>query len=340
MENSNINSLLSCSATRLLIEKNNLLAFSYGLDSTALYHLLKESGIPFDIALVNYGVRPESKKEEEAARKLARVDGRRIYIAHAPKFTSSFEAKARRFRYDFFGSIIDKEGYDNLLTAHQLNDRLEWMMMRLIRGAGIVELTGMEMVSKRTTPTDKDYHIVRPLLQTPRHKLEEYLKERKIKWFEDITNRLELFERNRLRPILEPLIHQYAPGIARSFDYISRATHYLKEGYEPIFKLKLLQILKITHPLLISLAAADTLKEMGYLPSYKEREALDSHHSLVIGRRWAVVYQNNLLFIAPYQAKTAMTKSFKERCRLCRIPPKIRPYLYSEGINPETLPIN
>ncbi len=340
MENTNINSLLGYSVTRLLIEKNNLLAFSYGLDSTALYHLLKESGINFDIALVNYGVRLQANEEEAAARKLAKVDGRRIYIAHAPKFTSSFEAKARSFRYDFFNSIIDKEGYDNLLTAHQLNDRLEWMMMRLIRGAGVVELTGMEMVSRRTTSKGKDYYIIRPLLQTPRHKLEEYLKERKIEHFEDITNRLEVFERNRLRPLLEPLIHQYATGIARSFDYLSRATHYLKEGYEPIFKLKLLRILKISHPLLISLAASDTLKNMGYLPSHKEREALDSQHSLVLGRRWAVAYQNNLLFIAPYQAKTAMAKSFKERCRLYRIPPKIRPYLYSEGIDPEILPIN
>ncbi|HHH19151.1 MAG TPA: tRNA lysidine(34) synthetase TilS, partial [Campylobacterales bacterium] len=42
----------------------NLLAFSGGVDSTALFFLLFENRIAFDIALVNYTMRPESDQEE------------------------------------------------------------------------------------------------------------------------------------------------------------------------------------------------------------------------------------------------------------------------------------
>ena len=44
--------------------KKNLLAFSAGVDSSALFFLLLEHDIKFDIALVNYGTRETSDKEE------------------------------------------------------------------------------------------------------------------------------------------------------------------------------------------------------------------------------------------------------------------------------------
>ena len=47
-----------------LKNKKNLLAFSAGVDSSALFFLLLEHGIKFDIALVNYGTRETSDKEE------------------------------------------------------------------------------------------------------------------------------------------------------------------------------------------------------------------------------------------------------------------------------------
>ncbi|ADV47298.1 tRNA lysidine(34) synthetase TilS [Nitratifractor salsuginis] len=339
MKNSPTDRLLGYSVTRLLINKNNLLAFSHGLDSTALYHLLKESDIPFDIALVNYGVRPEAEEEEAAARELARRDKRRIFVAHAPGFRSNFEAEARRFRYDFFESLIDEHGYENLLTAHQLNDRLEWMMMRLIRGAGTVELAGMEAVAKRFTASGTPYRLIRPLLETPKYELEHYLRSRGVEWFEDSSNASDTYERNRLRPLLEPLVRRHASGIARSFDYLAEDAAYLRRGYRELYREKLLRILQVSVPSLIPLATAETLKKLSYLPSYKERELLRQHSSLVLGRRWAVERRGDLLFIAPYHDDVTMEKAFRERCRLLNIPPKIRPYLSLQGIEPEHLPL-
>ena len=50
--------------------RKNLLAFSGGGDSTALFFLLLEQGIPFDIVLVNYQTRPQSDEEEAYAKTL------------------------------------------------------------------------------------------------------------------------------------------------------------------------------------------------------------------------------------------------------------------------------
>ena len=132
-----------------LKEKKNLLAFSAGVDSSALFFLLIQNSIVFDIALVNYGTRENSDKEELHAKILAKKYNLTYYTIKAPKYTTNFEKNARDFRYDFFEDLIEKHDYDNLLTAHQLNDQLEWLLMRLTKGAGTSELIGLEPVSKR-----------------------------------------------------------------------------------------------------------------------------------------------------------------------------------------------
>lgn len=54
-----------------LKEGKNLLAFSHGTDSTALFYILLKLGIDFDMAMVDYGIREESKTEVAASLKLA-----------------------------------------------------------------------------------------------------------------------------------------------------------------------------------------------------------------------------------------------------------------------------
>jgi len=53
---------------------------------------------------------------------------------------------------------------------------------------------------------------------------------------------------------------------------------------------------------------------------------------LVIGGKWAVELQDDILYIAPY-ITVDMPKVFKEECRVKKIPAKIRPYIFKENIN-------
>jgi len=314
--------------------EKNLLAFSAGIDSSALFFLLIEHNIPFDIALVNYGTRANSDKEEAHALALAKQYDLTCHTIKAPRFTTQFETNARVFRYDFFEELIRKYGYDTLLTAHQLNDQLEWLLMRLSRGAGLSELIGLETVSQR-----EGYRLVRPLLAYSKEELLSYLQTNDHPYFVDESNADEQYERNRFRKqFSDPLMAKYKEGIRRSFGYLKEDKADLESAFERVFSQKKLRVLRL-HTLNAKAKAADlTLKELGYLLSAAQRREISKAQSLVIGGIWVVEQQGDLLYIAPY-ATTAMPKDFKEQCRHLKIPLKIRPYLFAEDIHIDALPL-
>jgi len=316
-----------------LLEKKNLLAFSAGIDSSALFFLLIENDIPFDIALVNYGTRNSSDQEEAHAKALAGQYNLTCYTVAAPKFTSHFEQNARKFRYNFFEKLIEEHGYETLLTAHQLNDQLEWFLMRLTKGAGVSELIGLEAVSER-----KNYMLVRPLLKYSKEELLVYLQQNSHPYFEDESNRDEKYERNRFRKAFsDPLIAEFKEGIARSFGYLQKDKETLEKGFEPIQVEKELHILQLHNTESKTKAIDLTLKKLGYLLSAAQRKEIEKETSLVIGGEWAIEYQNDLIYLAPYVIMD-MPKKFKEKCRIQRIPRKIRAYLFQENIDPQNLP--
>ena len=323
---------LAPEALKQLSRGKHLLAFSCGSDSTALFHLLLEYGVDFDIAYVNYGTRTQSDEEEAYARTLAKRHDKRCFIHHAPPIKRNFEAMARKVRYEFFSSILQKERYDTLVTAHHLNDRLEWFLMRLSKGAGIAELAGMQNIS-----TLYGMSVVRPLLHLPKKKLLAYLQKRSIAYFEDESNADERIERNYFRHrFADDLIQNYAQGIAKTFAILDAQQHILDDLFELVYTKEELSIYRLLTPKIASYIAQRALKQKGYLISGSERDRIDNEPSLVVGRKWAVTKSGTLLYIAPY-LKVAMPKAFKERCRLEKIPPPLRGYLYHLGIDPKEI---
>ncbi len=315
--------------THNLTNKKNLLAFSAGVDSSALFFLLLENNIKFDIAIVDYGIREQSKEEVAHAKKLAREYKLFCHTIQAPTFTSHFEKQARDFRYEFFESLVTIEGYDNILTAHQLNDQLEWLLMRLTKGAGVSELLGLEPLSKR-----ENYTLIRPLLSYSKKELLSYLTTHQYPYFIDESNSDEKYERNKFRQqFSDTLISEYKEGIARSFDYLRKDKEVIENRFEIVYVDKLLHIIKLHAPESKVKASDITLKKLGYLLSASQRKEIANESSLVIGGEWAVELQDNLLYIAPYVIGE-MPKVFKEQCRIAKIPSKIRPYLFKENIAP------
>ncbi len=316
---------LSLNLSNLLKGKKNLLAFSAGVDSSALFFILIEHNISFDIALVNYGLRQQAKEEELYARKLSKKYNLNAYIAHAPKFENNFEKNARDFRYAFFDKLMSN--YDNLLTAHQLNDQLEWFLMRLTKGAGVHELMGLEEVSLR-----KDYKVVRPLLQYSKDELLNYLKTNNHHYFIDKSNFEPCYERNIFREkFSNELLEKYSEGIKRSFNYLKEDKEVLKSGVKELFHQKELFVIGYKHSYQVPRVVDQYLKKLGYLLSASQRKELKHENSIVFGGKWAVEIIEDRIFIAPYST-VAMPKKFKEECRLDDIPSKIRPYLFREKI--------
>ena len=111
-------------------------------DSTALFFALMREKIAFDLGIVNYGVRKSAKDEIKYAKKLAKKYHKKIFIFNSPKIKRNFEGEARRVRYAFFERVILENDYENLILAHQLNDRFEWLLMQLTKGCGLNSLLG------------------------------------------------------------------------------------------------------------------------------------------------------------------------------------------------------
>jgi len=322
----------SCSILLNLQNSKNLLAFSAGVDSSALFFLLLEHNISFDIALVNYGLRENSIVEEEHAIALGKKYKLKCYSTKAPSFTNNFEKNAREFRYDFFDKIIKENNYTNLLTAHQLNDQLEWFLMRLTKGAGTTELLGLEPISER-----KKYTVIRPLLEHSKEELLNYLNQNNYPYFIDESNHSDKYERNRFRKdFSDKLLAEYKEGIKRSFDYLREDKKSLLAGYKELFHYKEMYILNCENESIKIRIVDKYLKILGYLLSGKQRKELEKESSLVFGGLWAVEVKEKNIYITPY-LKITMPKKFKEECRTVKVPSKIRAYLYKEELSPRDL---
>jgi len=315
-----------------LTHGKNLLAFSAGVDSSTLFFLLLENRIKFDIALINYGLREQSKQEEDYALALAKKYNLKAYITKSPHFSNNFEKNARDFRYRFFDEIIEKGEYSNLITAHQLNDQMEWLLMRLTKGAGVVELLGLESITIRG-----NYKLIRPILHHSKDELLEYLKEHNYKYFIDSSNSDIKYERNYFRKeFSDKLIDEYRDGIRRSFEYLKEDKRVLTTGYRELFVYKELYIIELTNPTIKTRVIDIYLKRLGYLLSSAQREKLKQENSIVFGAIWAVEIIGDKIFIAPY-IKESMPKKYKESCRVAKIPPKIRGYCYINSLEPKTV---
>ncbi len=315
--------MLDTTTLPLLRSSRNLLAFSAGGDSTALFHLLLDAQIDFDIVHVNYHTRSQSDDEALYAQKLAKKYNKKIYLYDAPSLTCNFEAKAREIRYNFFDECIKMYHYETLLTAHHLGDRLEWFLMQLTKGAGLYELMGMKNREIRN-----NYTLIRPLLHVSKDALLSYLRERKILWFEDESNEDESYRRNYFRHnFSEPLLKEFSSQIAKSFQFLDEDAYL--EDIKILHVRELSYFKTLAHSRHTLLHVDKILKKRGFIMRQGDKETLKSQNSHIVGRKYSVAITDKYTFSAPFVQMT-MSKEFKEKCRKLKIPEKLRAYLFSD----------
>lgn len=318
--------MLSAPVLRKLKSGRNLLAFSHGVDSTALFYLLDEAGVKFDLAIVDYNVRAQSKDEIASAQDLAAKFNKQIYVKSVHLDESNFEHEARTARYEFFGQICRERGYENLILAHQFDDKFEWFLMQLGRGAGLIELLGMQELEAR-----EDYVIARPLLGVRKCELERFLRERNLKYFTDETNLTDRFKRGFIRAkFSEPFLNEYFSGVKKSFEFLAAdALNLAPEISNPAPNIYLVK--RGANEIR---GVDQACKRLGLVLSLAQRNecthCLENGTGCVLGGKVAVGVGDNFIFVTPY-IKAAMDKKFKEACRRLAIPPINRGFLFVEG---------
>ena len=188
-------------------------ALSGGMDSTVLLHLLwthrqtHAGGPPLTAVHVNHQLQDQADDWQAHCRGLCaelRVPlvEQRVTLDAAG---DGPEAAARRARYAVFEQLLDTG--DLLFMAHHLDDQVETLLLRLMRGAGLTGLAGMP--AERALGAGR---LVRPLLAQPRRALSVYAEAQGLSWVEDPSNRDTTLDRNFLRHEVLPLLAARWPG--------------------------------------------------------------------------------------------------------------------------------
>ena len=314
--------------------QKNLLAFSAGVDSSALFFLLLEQSIPFDIAIVNYNLRVQSKDEVFYAKNLASKYKKNIFLKETKiENISNFEKNARDIRYKFFDEIILENSYENLITAHQLNDKLEWFMMQLSKGAGLVELIGFNEFEQK-----ENHKIYKPLLNITKEELENYLKINNHKYFVDQSNFDEKYKRNYFRHTFSnKFLENFSSGVKKSFEYLQIDLDSLNIQNVPIKKIKELEIFLNQNDDNLNIRTIDlSLKKRGFLLTSAQRNEILKQKEITISHKINISIQQNHIWIAPICSEF-IEKKYKELYRINKIPKNIRTYIFREKIELEEL---
>lgn len=208
------------------------IAFSGGLDSTVLLHLLahlaKTQSLPALSAIhVHHGLQAVADAWPDHCQSVCSELGVPLQVVRVQvQPGASLERAARDARYAAFIEVT--QANDVLLTAQHRDDQAETLLFRLLRGAGVRGLSGMP----RQRPLGRGY-LLRPLLDATRAELEAYAAEHKLSWIEDPSNQDRQFSRNYLRhqvfPVLTARWPQAIATMARSAAHLSEAQELLDE---------------------------------------------------------------------------------------------------------------
>lgn len=171
-----------------------LVAVSGGADSSALAGILARltrSGLPLalELAHVDHGWRSrrDAALDLEVVRGIAAREGLPLHLSGRPQRPlPETEDAARRWRYRQLAHIALSRGIATVATGHHAMDQAETVLMRLLRGSGVVGLTG---IPRKRTFHEARLTVVRPLLDVDPGALRAWLAARNLRWHEDETNR-------------------------------------------------------------------------------------------------------------------------------------------------------
>jgi len=194
-----------------------VIGVSGGPDSMALLYILNEfkNKIGFKIvcAHVNHNKRLESEYEKESLEKYCK-DNNIIfeYIKIESWGDDNFHNEARTVRYNFFEELVENYGAKYLLTAHQGDDLIETILMRIVRGSTLKGYSGFSKIVDKGT-----YKIIRPLINVTKDEILEFNKKNNI-WFAiDSSNNEDHYTRNRYRHVVLPFLKNEEKNVHKKF---------------------------------------------------------------------------------------------------------------------------
>jgi len=204
------------------VPKQIVLAYSGGLDSHVLLHLLARYKILYPqhdyLAVhVHHGLSDNADAWLAHCQLTAAALGinfiaEKVIVNVGNR--ESLEAKARTARYQAIAKHLNDKSL--LLLGQHLDDQLETFLLQLKRGAGVKGLSAM--AANMPFALKSDCQIVRPLLALPQQALVDYATDNQLVWVDDESNNDASYDRNFLR-------HQVIPSLKQRWPNIANAVH-------------------------------------------------------------------------------------------------------------------
>ena len=217
-----------------------MVGVSGGPDSVALLHVLcrlrHEFGFKILVGHINHQLRRSADADQRFVERLGEslhlpTNSFRVQVQKIGQ-KSSLEELARDERLRTLIRFAKQKKISCIAFAHHRDDLAETVLMRILRGAGLL---GLQAMLPR-----KEIHgvaIIRPFLNVQRSEIMIFLKKNKIPFRIDPTNRHTHFFRNKIRLRLLPLLErEYQPNIkemlAHLADNAARDYNYLQQQTE------------------------------------------------------------------------------------------------------------
>lgn len=201
-----------------------VIGVSGGPDSICLLHILnelkQELNFKIYVAHINHLIRKEAEEETEYVQEFCKKLGVECFVKRidvqkeAKELKRGTEETGRKVRYEFFEEVLEKTKSNKIATAHNNNDKVETIIMNILRGSGTSGLKGIE-------PIREDKYI-RPLIDIEREEIEKYCLENKLEPRIDKSNNENIYTRNKIRNVAIPYIKQeFNPNITKTINRLS-----------------------------------------------------------------------------------------------------------------------
>lgn len=189
-------------------QKNILVAYSGGVDSSVLLHLTLKHSIQFNFSVsavyFNHNLRSkESQEEEKYINTELDKHGIKYFIGTsdvvklAEDNKYSIQHAARNSRYKFFDQVVKSNDIDFVFTAHHRDDQIESGLMAYLKGSNLEGLSGI--------PKERG-SFVRPLLSVSKKDVLDYSKLNQVSYIQDNSNSENKYLRNRIRNEILPFL--------------------------------------------------------------------------------------------------------------------------------------
>ncbi len=209
-----------------LIDANDkiVLGVSGGPDSLFMLDILnklkEELQIEIVVAHVNHQIRQEADSEEEFVKEFAQKINIEFYskrievVKYANDNKIGLEEAGRKIRYEFFEEVCTKVGANKIAVAHNKNDKVETMIMHMLRGSGISGLQGIQPKTNNK--------IIRPIIEIERNDIEKYCEQQNLNPRIDQSNFDNTYTRNKIRNKVIPYIkEEFNPNIIETMTRLS-----------------------------------------------------------------------------------------------------------------------